>query len=131
MNCLFCEISQSRQDAKIIYEDEHCLAILDIYPIRPGHTLVIPKKHVTDIHQLETDLYIHLMKVVRERSRYLQSTLNPKKVGMAIVGFDIDHLHVHLVPLEEYHDLTSQAYLHGTLKRETEEALAMMQRKLK
>ncbi|WP_160319267.1 HIT family protein [Shouchella oshimensis] len=48
MNCLFCEISQSRQDAKIIYEDEHCLAI------QPGHTLVIPKEHVTDIHQLET-----------------------------------------------------------------------------
>ncbi|WP_166740366.1 HIT family protein [Shouchella lehensis] len=85
MNGLFCEISQSRLDAKIIYEDEHCLAILDIYPMRPGHTLVIPKKHVTDIHKLETGTYIHLMKVLRERSRHLQSMLNPKKVGMAIV----------------------------------------------
>ncbi|GAF12359.1 HIT family protein [Bacillus sp. JCM 19046] len=91
--------------------------ILDINPIRRGHLLVIPKQHVEAIYELEQRSYQQLMEVVQKMSKRINQRLKPKKVGMAIVGFDIDHLHIHLIPLETYHDLTSQAYLDGTVQQ--------------
>lgn len=75
--------------------------------------LVIPKRHVSAIHELDEDYYLNLMKTVRKISEALYNKLNPIKVGVAIAGFDIDHLHIHVVPMYDYHDITSKKYLEG------------------
>ncbi|MBM7839506.1 histidine triad (HIT) family protein [Alkalihalobacillus xiaoxiensis] len=116
-SCLFCAIAAREALSHTIYEDAWCKVILDINPIRRGHLLVIPKQHVEAIYELEQRSYQQLMEVVQKMSKRINQRLKPKKVGMAIVGFDIDHLHIHLIPLETYHDLTSQAYLDGTVQQ--------------
>ncbi|WP_054707940.1 HIT domain-containing protein [Bacillus sp. JCM 19041] len=111
LSCLFCAIAAKEMESHLVYEDEWCVAFLDIRPIRPGHTLVVPKQHAESIHELDGESYIQLMQAARLMSEWLNRTFQPKKVGMAVVGFDQNHLHIHLIPLEDYHDLTSKAYI--------------------
>lgn len=130
VSCMFCGIINDSSESNVLYEDKHCLVILDINPIRPGHTLVIPKQHVSDINGLSDERYVAIMAVVKQMSHHLQKNLNPVKVGLAVVGLDIDHLHIHLVPMHEYHDLTSKFYLDGTIKRASNDTLEKMKEKL-
>ena len=102
-----------------IYEDEHTLAFLDIHPINPGHTLVIPKVHEADFYTLDDTFYGALMNSVQKVARLVNSTLAPKKVGLAVAGFDVSHAHVHVIPLHHENDLTSEKLLQGTLGNPT------------
>lgn len=114
-SCLFCAIAAKEIESQMVYEDEWCVALLDIRPIRQGHTLVhtlvVPKQHAESIHELDGKSYNYLLQAARIISERLDRAFRPKKVGMAVVGFDQDHLHIHLIPLEDYHDLTSRAYI--------------------
>lgn len=129
-SCVFCAITKGEATSHTVYEDEWCRAILDLNPIRKGHLLVIPKQHVEAIYQLDQRSYQKLMEAVQQMSERMNKRLQPKKVGMAIVGFDIEHLHIHLVPLETYHDLTSKAYLDGTIKQASDAELNEMANRL-
>jgi len=98
-NCIFCKMAGGEIKPEIIWEDEKYLAFLDNNPIKPGHTQVIPKKHTSYIFDLDNDEYSKLMLVSKKISELLKKKLNPKRIGMLVEGFGVDHVHVHLVPI--------------------------------
>lgn len=112
-DCLFCNMSEGDAEYVSVYEDDRIQAIMDIYPINPGHMLVFPRAHVSEFHQLDGELYGHLMQVSKEVAEVLDYIYEPKKVGLLIAGFDIPHVHVHLVPMHNFHDITSKKIIEG------------------
>lgn len=81
-----------------IYEDDKVLAFLDIHPISPGHMLVVPKQEVDLFTDLSRATYGHLMAVCRHLAIHLQSKTKCKRVVLRIEGYDVPHVHVHLIP---------------------------------
>lgn len=113
-NCIFCEIAEGNRDCVRVVENEHVLAFMDVSPINPGHILVIPRQHAVSFYDLDEDIFIELMLVVRRLAVHLQNVFKPRKVGMLAAGFDVDHAHVHVLPMHDYHDITSRSLLEGT-----------------
>lgn len=103
---LFTKIINGDIPSHKVYEDEHTYAFLDIHPIAPGHTLVVPKKQVEFVWDLDDETYQHLQKAVKKLALHLRETLDVPYVGQQIVGVDVPHAHIHLVPFTraaEYH----------------------------
>jgi histidine triad (HIT) family protein len=98
-NCIFCKLAKEGSIHKI-WEDDKNMAFLDTNPIRPGHTLVIPKKHVGYIFDMDDKEYTDLMLASKKVAEILKKKLNPKRVGVLVEGFGVDHVHVHLVPID-------------------------------
>ena len=88
-----------------VAEDENFLAFLDINPLVEGHTLVIPKKEVDYIFDLDSDTYSGLMAFARKVAKAIKSTKDCKRVGVAVLGMEVPHAHIHLVPLRKESDL--------------------------
>lgn len=100
MPTIFEKIIAREIPSYTIYEDEAHYAFLTIEPIQLGHTLVIPKKPIAHLFDMEKDEYKELMKVVRKVALLIQSKTKCEKVGVIVDGFGVkDHAHVHLVPL--------------------------------
>src|SRR3989344_4777828 len=112
-DCLFCKISRSEIPTHKIYEDDFIFAFLDKHPINPGHILVIPKTHEPDFYNLEEADYQALMTTVKKLSKLVSEKIHPKKVGLIVAGWDIPHTHVHIVPMQDYHDITSKSLIEG------------------
>ncbi|MDP2650208.1 MAG: HIT family protein, partial [bacterium] len=72
---------------------------------------VIPKKHEPDFEKLDENTYSHTMQIVQHVARAIDKAIHPKKVGMFIAGWDVPHTHVHVVPMQDYHDITSKRLL--------------------
>ena len=98
-DCIFCKITKGEIKPEVIGEDDFFVAFLDANPIAPGHTLVVPKKHTSYIFELEDKEYSDLMLVSKKIAKTLKDKLNPKRVGILVEGFGVDHVHVHLVPI--------------------------------
>ncbi len=101
--CLFCKIASKEIPAEILYQDEAAVAFLDIKPIAPGHTLVIPKYHAANLRNLPEELIGPLFKAVSRVSKMLVQALNPDGISYginegAVSGQSIEHLHIHLAP---------------------------------
>src|SRR5688572_26946298 len=111
--CTFCAIIERVESAFIVYENSHAVVFLDKHPINTGHVLVIPKSHVQSFYELEEDGFIQLMLVVRLVAAVLNATFEPRKVGMLAAGFDVAHAHIHVLPMHDYHDITSKIILEG------------------
>lgn len=107
-NCIFCKIASGEIPAYQVWEDENFLAFLDLHPIKPGHTLVIPKKHLPYIFDIDDKELGDLMLAAKKVAETLKQTFNPKtgKIGVMVYGLDVDHTHVHLVPLDKGGDLS-------------------------
>lgn len=103
MECIFCKIIKGEIPSYKVYEDEKCLAFLDINPVTPGHTLLIPKQH----HQMLTDtpdeLLSYLSVKAKELMIVLKNNLNADFVVLSVVGLDVPHFHIHLIP-RNYND---------------------------
>lgn len=111
MKCRFCELSGNPEKCFPIFESENVFAFLEKFPMNEGHLLVVPKKHVPDFEELPEKEYSELMRVCKNLSKVLKKEFKCKKVGMFIIGFDIPHTHIHLIPLHK------QYYLDPTGKR--------------
>lgn len=103
MDCLFCKISRGEIPADVIYEDERVLVFLDIHPIAPGHTMVIPKRHAENILDLGKEDIGPIFEAVKKLTGVLNNALNPQGFTIGInhgkvSGQTIDHLHVHIIP---------------------------------
>lgn len=107
-DCIFCKIVRNEIPSYKIWEDNEQLAFLDINPIKEGHTLVVPKKHAGYFFDLEDHELHSLIKASKTVSQLLQKAFQPRsgKVGMIVYGLDVDHVHVHLVPLDKPGDLS-------------------------
>lgn len=97
-NCIFCRMVAGKAPAHKIYEDDHCLAILDINPFAKGHCLVISKRHIPWWHDLSEKETVNIFRVARIVARKLMKTLKPDFVGMHARGRRIPHTHIFLVP---------------------------------
>jgi len=105
MDCIFCKIVSGEIPSYKVYEDEHVLAFLDITQGTPGHTLVIPKKHIPNVYELDEDTIHHVFKVVPKLANALKKAFNP--IGLNIVNNNdkplqsVFHFHIHLIPRYE------------------------------
>jgi histidine triad (HIT) family protein len=88
-----------------VAEDENYLAFLDINPLAKGHTLVIPKKETDYIFDIETDEYSGLWLFAKRIAKAIGSAIPCTKVGVAVIGLEVAHAHIHLVPINGIHDI--------------------------
>jgi histidine triad (HIT) family protein len=95
---IFTKIVKGEIPAEKIYEDEQTIAFLDIHPITPGHTLVISKKQVEFLWDLDDETYIAVMRTVKLVAGRLREVLDAPYVGEKVIGIDVPHAHVHLIP---------------------------------
>lgn len=103
-DCLFCKIVSNEIKSYTVFENEFVKVFLDIFPKTRGHVLVIPKKHFSDFIECEDNIYIEVMKVVKNISKALKKTFNCNRVVVMIEGYLVDHLHVHLIPTMTAYD---------------------------
>lgn len=105
---LFTKIIRGEIPAYKIYEDEKTYAFLDINPVQPGHTLVIPKNPKTFMWDLEDDDYLAVMRTTKLIARHIKSVLGSEYVGIKVEGLAVPHAHVHVIPfttIEEFRNL--------------------------
>ena len=105
MASLFSKIVQGEIPAYKIAEDEHYLAFLDISPVARGHTLVIPKKEVDYLFDLDDDLYTGLQLFAKKVAGALKKAISCEKVGVLVLGLEVPHAHIHLIPMENEADV--------------------------
>lgn len=98
---IFAQIIAGTLPCHKIYEDEQTLAFLNINPVQPGHTLVIPKTAAEFVWDLDPNTYAALMTTVQKVAHRLRQVLSTSYVGEKIVGVDVPHAHVHLIPFSE------------------------------
>ncbi|WP_163398033.1 HIT family protein [Flavobacterium fluviatile] len=122
MSSIFTKIVNGEIPAYKIAEDDNFLAFLDVNPNAKGHTLCIPKQEIDKIFDIEDELYLGLMKFSRKIAIALEKTVPCKRVGMAVVGLEVPHAHVHLIPLNEMDEMRFHNKV--SLSKEEFEALA-------
>ena len=110
-DCLFCRIAAGELPAHKVYEDDNILAFLDLHPVRPGHTLIIPKAHHVWFEDLPTDLATRITTCAQGLARAMKRIYDVPRVAMLYTGIHVPHAHAHLVPMHEIHDVSSTAYL--------------------
>lgn len=108
-NCIFCKIIKGEIPDKRIYEDDKVIALLDLHPAANGHTLIIPKKHITDMMEMDDETLIHINNVAKKLTPILMEKTN--STGLSIrVNFgdsqEIKHYHMHLLPNYNYGKIT-------------------------
>lgn len=106
---IFTKIIKGEIPSHKVYEDDNVYAFLDIHPLVDGHTLVVPKKQVEFVWDLDDDSYIQVMLAAKKIAKHMRQVLNVPYVGVQVVGVDVPHAHVHLVPFtnaSEYHGMS-------------------------
>lgn len=122
MSTIFTKIINGEIPCYKIAEDANFLAFLDVNPNAKGHTLCIPKKEINKIFDLEDDLYLGLMAFSKKVAVALEKAVPCKRVGLAVVGLEVPHAHVHLIPLNEMDEMRFQNKV--KLEKEEFETLA-------
>ena len=122
MSSIFTKIINGEIPCYKIAEDENHLAFLDLNPNAKGHTLCVPKQEINKIFDMDETLYLGLMQFSRKVAIALEKTVPCKRVGLAVIGLEVPHTHVHLIPLNQMEDMRFQNKV--TLTKEEFEALA-------
>ena len=105
MATLFTRIIDGDLPGHFVWKDEHCVAFLSIAPLNPGHTLVVPRVEIEHWIDLETELVGHLFRVTQSIGRAMAKEYDPVKVGTIVLGLEVPHVHVHVVPVWKPTDL--------------------------
>jgi histidine triad (HIT) family protein len=106
MASIFTKIINGELPCYKIVEDDHFIAFLDIEPNAKGHTLCVPKKEVDKLLDLDEETYLGLMQFARKVGLAIEKTLVCNRVGMSVIGLEVPHVHVHLIPLNEMKDMS-------------------------
>ncbi|WP_297333556.1 HIT family protein [Flavobacterium sp.] len=104
MSTIFTKIVNGEIPAYKVAEDDNFLAFLDVNPNAKGHTLCIPKQEINKIFDMDEQLYTGLMQFAYKVAHAIEKTVPCKRVGMAVVGLEVPHVHVHLIPLNDMDD---------------------------
>jgi len=104
MASIFTKIINREIPGYIIHEDDRHIAILDINPNTKGHTLCIPKQEVNKIFDMPQDAYLDLMAFSNKIAVALEKAVPCKRIGMSVIGLEVPHVHVHLIPLQTMED---------------------------
>jgi histidine triad (HIT) family protein len=105
MSSIFTRIINGEIPAYKIAENDKFLAFLDVNPNAKGHTLCIPKQEINKIFDMDENLYLELMQFSRKIALALEKAIDCKRVGMAVVGLEVPHVHIHLIPLNEMDEM--------------------------
>ena len=105
MASIFTKIIKGEIPCHKIAENKDFIAFLDVNPNAKGHTLVVPKKEVNKLFDLDVDTYNKLMSFSREVAIVLEKAIPCKRVGMSVIGLEVPHVHVHLIPLQKMEDI--------------------------
>jgi len=106
MASIFSKIIAGEIPCYKIAEDNHHIAFLDVNPNSKGHTLCVPKKEVDEIFDLDPQDYMELMNFSRKIALAMRSVIPCKRIGMTVIGLEVPHTHVHLIPLNGMEDAT-------------------------
>lgn len=105
MSSIFTKIINGEIPSYKVAEDDHFIAFLDVNPNAKGHTLCVPKKEINKIFDMEEDHYLALMQFSRKIAKALEKTVECKRIGVAVIGLEVPHVHVHLIPLQDMDDM--------------------------
>jgi len=120
---IFTKIIKGEIPSYKVAENNEFYAFLDINPNAKGHTLVVPKKEVNKLFELDKDTYNGLMDFSREVAIAMKKVISCERIGMAVIGLEVPHVHVHLIPLQKMEDI--QFIKKVKLEPEEFEAMAM------
>ena len=124
---LFTKLIKGEIPSHKVYEDDLTLAFLSIYPSVPGHTLVIPKTQVESLWDLNSEDYLAVMQTAQKVALRLREVLDVERVGEKVIGLDVPHAHLHLVPFTA----PAEYYAKETTDEPNHAALAVMAERLK
>ncbi|MDG1365418.1 MAG: HIT family protein [Acidimicrobiales bacterium] len=105
MPTIFTRIIDGEIPGRFVHSDDACVAFMDVRPLAPGHVLVVPRTEVDHWTDLDADTAAHLMMVAQRIGRAQRDLLSPARVGLMIAGFEVPHVHVHVVPMNSMGDL--------------------------
>ncbi len=105
MSSIFTRIIQGEIPAYKVAENDDFIAILDVFPLVEGHVLVIPKKEIDNIFDLEPEKLQRLFGFSQTIAKAIEASYDCKKVGMAVIGLEVPHAHIHLLPINEAGDI--------------------------
>lgn len=126
MSSIFTKIINREVPAQIVWENDKYIAFLDINPVNPGHLLVVPKKEISYIFDMPDEDYKEIMMIAKFLATPLKIVTGAKRIGMAIEGFSIDHVHIHLIPINNINELDP-----NRARKASDEELAKMAEKIR
>lgn len=115
MKTLFSKIISGEIPSYKVAEDQNCYAFLDIHPNTKGHVLCVPKVAIDKVFDLPEDTYNQLMSFSRKVALAIGQAIDCKRVGMTVIGLEVPHAHVHLIPLQSMEDATFQKRIQLTV----------------
>jgi histidine triad (HIT) family protein len=102
---IFTQIIDGNVPARFVWKDDECVVFLSNRPLRPGHSLVVPRREVDHWVDLEPRLLSHLIETAQAVGRAQMAAFNPARIGMMLAGLEVPHCHFHVVPIRFLHDL--------------------------
>jgi len=135
-NCIFCKIIGGAIPASVVYEDEHALAFMDINPVNPGHTLVVPKAHFQEVGEMDEAIGAHLFKVAMRVEKALRKSglrcegINILQNNGAAAFQDVMHVHLHVIPRYRGDDLKVHWGAKSAERQDLEEAAKSIKKQM-
>jgi histidine triad (HIT) family protein len=105
MPSIFTKIINGEIPSYKIAEDDYCIAFLDAFPLKRGHILIVPKKEVDYLFDLDDEVYNKLMDFSKTIAAALKKSIPCKRVGMTVIGLEVPHAHIHLIPINSTNDM--------------------------
>lgn len=105
MASVFSRIIAGELPARFVWKDARCVAFLSNRPLRPGHTLVVPREEIDHWLDLDTDLLAHVVITAQSIGKAQMAAFKPARIGLMLAGLEVPHAHFHVVPIRGVHDL--------------------------
>ncbi|MGY8979888.1 MAG: HIT family protein [Flavobacteriales bacterium] len=105
MSSIFSKIIKNEIPSFKILEDKNHLAFLDVFPLKKGHTLVIPKQEIDYIFDIERDEYLELWSFAKKISIAMKKVLKCKRIAVVVIGLEVPHAHIHLIPMDTVEEI--------------------------
>ena len=131
MASIFSKIVSGEIPCHKIAETENCLAFLDVFPLVEGHVLVIPKKEVDYIFDMDDELFSELQLFSKKVAKAIQKVISCKRIGVAVIGLEVPHAHIHLVPINHVGDINFERPKLNPTKEELEATAHLIREALK